>query len=410
MNVARYLAWRFARGQRRALSRLSVVLAIGSIGIGVAVMEVSLAIVEGFDHALTAKIVGFVSDAELVAYRPQDETTLTTLRRDPGMEDLVRALPFVQSIDAVLHQEALLQGRDGHEGVRLKGVAPDWSGAFFGQALVAGRLPRFSATDTAPNREVLISSTLARLLRIELGSSSTVVFYREGQARFRKLKVVGLYETGLAEFDKVVAVVDMRLLQQLLGLQPDDVQSFEVRYLADAGLPATAMDAALNNAVPHTIRTVPVRERTPELFDWIGLQHQNVQFILALMALVAVVNLTTAVLILITERTRTIGLLKALGATGNRLMGVFLWQAAFIVGAGLLLGNTLGLGLLALQQSTGVLELDPENYFVRTLPVAWPWRQIVVVNVGLAVVCVLAMVVPARRAARIQPVVAFRFR
>jgi lipoprotein-releasing system permease protein len=387
-----------------------VLLAIVSIGIGVAVMEVALAIVQGFDQALTAKIVGFLGDAELVAYRPQDETTFTPLRRDPGLEARILALPFVQSLDAVLHQEALLQGPDGHEGVRLKGVAPDWSGSFFATSLVAGRLPKYTATDTSPSREVLISASLARLLRLQLDSPCTAVFYREGKARFRKLRVVGIYETGMAEFDQVVAVADVRLLQQVLGLADDDVQGFEVRYRPDIEQDVALLDDALNNAVPHNVRTVPVRQQTPELFDWIGLQHQNVQFILVLMAIVAVVNLTTAVLILITERTRTIGLLKALGATGGRLVGVFLWQAVFIVALGLLLGNVLGLGLLLLQQTTGLLELDPENYFVRTLPVAWPWAQFAGANLGLAVVCVVAMVLPAQRAARIRPVVAFRFR
>jgi lipoprotein-releasing system permease protein len=416
MHFSFFLARHFTRrggAARGGFGRLTVGLAVASIALGVAVMSIALAVVQGFDEALTAKIVGFVAEVEIRPYRPSTETTKTPLEPDPTLAATLRArVPQLVALEPVVNHEGLLQTPNGHEGVRLKGVAPGWASPFFQNALVQGRLPVFPApTDATPSREVLISQTLARRMGVALNDDARLVFFQNETARFRKVKVVGLYDTGLYEFDAHVVVCDLRLLLPLLGWQPGQAEAYEAR-LAPGSTPAQIAQAAdeLNQHTPHTLRATPVQDRHPELFDWIGLQHQNVWFILVLMGIVAVVNMATAILILITERTQAVGLLRSLGATAGQVRGAFLYQALFLVGVGVLAGNALAFGLLALQQATEWITLDAESYFVKTVPIAWPWAQFAALNVGVVALCMLAMLLPTLVVNRLTPVRALRFR
>lgn len=419
MRFSLFLARHFTFGRgagRGGFGRLSVGLAVVSIALGVTVMSVAMSVVQGFDSALTAKIVGFVADVEMRPYRPSDETLKTPLTLDPALgPSLMARVPQVAAVEPVLTHEGLFQTPTGHEGVRLKGVAPGWQSPFFANALTQGQMPNYppaTGPEEAPAvRDVLVSEVLARKMGLTVGAEARLVFFQNNNARFRKIKVVGLYETGLYEFDAHVVVCDMRLLHPILGWEPTEAELYEIRL--QPGTPPQdipAITQEINAHIPHTLRATGVQERHPELFDWIGLQHQNVWFILTLMGLVAVVNMATAILILITERTQAVGLLRSLGATARQVRRVFLWQAFYLVALGVLAGNALAFTLLFIQQQTEFITLDAESYFVKTVPVAWPWLSFLGLNVGVIALCMLAMLLPTLVVNRITPVRALRFR
>jgi lipoprotein-releasing system permease protein len=223
------------------------------------------------------------------------------------------------------------------------------------------------------------------------------------------VKVAGLYETGLMELDRNIVLCDIRLLQQLLDWSHREVDGYELYLQTSDTTQLRQAQTAVNRIVPYDWQAYTSRQLHSQIFDWIGLQHQNVWFILVLLLIVAIVNMSTAILILITERTRSIGLLKALGATDGQVRQSFLWQALFLIGIGVLAGNALGLGLLALQDNMQLITMDPGSYFVRTVPVGWPWMRFLSVNLVIILLSTLAMLVPSAMVLRISPVRALRF-
>ena len=457
MAFSRRFAWKLTFGQQRARSLLAVRLAIGSIVLCVAVMEIAISVVDGFGGAIREKLVGFVADIELTTYFPEANAEKAPIAMTPALRARLQAqTPHFRRISPFINYEGLLKSPDFHEGVRIKGV-PQFEEGFYQDALVAGTVPNLAPAKGRFSKDVLISQTLANRLELAVGDKGRLIFFQNGRGRLRQVTISGLYDTDLAQFDRNYVFADIRLVRSLLrkrnpkvvalenqldslqqkrrsdwratisraqldSLQtqidslpptvrwnPADVEGYDIFLQQANSFELIEATTAINRMTPQGWKAYSIEERFPQLFDWINLQHQNVQFILILMGIVAVVNLSTAVLMMITERTLTIGLLNALGAVQSQIRGVFVWQAFYLITIGVLLGNVLALGLLALQSATGLVALDPESYYVEQVPVAWPWLKFLVINIGVIVACTLAMLLPAGFVARISPVKALRF-
>jgi len=386
--------------------QLGVALAVISVALGVAVMEISLSVATGFEQAIQRKLTGFAADVNLGPYLPWGDEELRPLHsRAPYLDSLQAYVPGIVSIAPYITRAGILQSKTTLEGVVVKGVNAAWNSRLF-QERLEGTLPPFGADTTT--RDVLISRRLANTLAVEVGSRVRLFFLQQ-RVRARPVRISGIYETGLTEFDQAMLFADLRMLQQIQGWDSLSVMGFEATLAAP--LPQPEMEArlqALNETLPPEVKARSVYELFPDIFSWLGLQHQNVIFVIFLMALVAIINMASAVLIQITERTRTIGLLRVIGARRTTVRGIFLWNAFYLVSLGILLGNFLGLGLLLVQQLTGWVQLDDESYFVRQVPVAWVWVEFVWVNVGTVATCILAMVLPTWAANRILPARALR--
>jgi lipoprotein-releasing system permease protein len=281
--------------------------------------------------------------------------------------------------------------------------------------LLQGEIPNVSKGKRF-SQDLLISQKMATVLDVQVGDPAYAYFFDvdAGTARVRQFNVTGIYETGLGEFDQVNAFCDLRAVREIWRWDSSQVMGYEVWLQGIERL--TDIDP-INDRVEDVLRAndafqyeaKPITAEYPELFEWVALQHQNVWFILILMVIIAVINMISVILILILERTRTVGLLKALGMRNTRMQDLFVTNAMFLILIGLALGNLVGLGLLASQDWLGWLVVDQESYFVREVPVMWKWEWFLAINFGVLGVCTFFMYLPAWLVTTISPVRALRF-
>lgn len=396
---------------QRSISSLVVRLGILSIALGVAVMEVAVSIVFGFENAIHEKVIGFGSHIQVGNLLEELESEVTPLPMYANFLPDIKNLPEVRNVSPFVLKPCMLRSPAGQEGIVLKGIDSTYNWDFFQNALVEGRVPDVTKGKRY-SKEILISKKLAALLDVNLEDKVFAYFFdmQRGKSNVRQFVVTGIYETGLGEFDQVNATCDFRAPQEVWDWQPDEVSGFEI-WLHDiddlSSLEGTRQK--IESYLPYEYEATTITKEYPEIFEWVALQHQNVWFILILMVLIAVINMVSVILILILERTRTIGLLKALGMANRRVQDLFVTNALFLVLIGLALGNFIGLGLIVSQHTWGWLEVDQENYFVNVVPAALRWDWFLAINFGVVCVCTFFMYLPAWMVTRISAVKALRF-
>ncbi|MCZ2356183.1 MAG: ABC transporter permease [Bacteroidia bacterium] len=401
MNFAWYLARKFTFSVSRVHTRLIIALAIGSAMLAIAVMEVSISVVFAFESAIKEKIIGFTAHAQLTNYLPQADNNIIPITLSDSLLQLYKG-SYVRSLQPFIYKTGILKSKNGLEGIQVKGVTAQWDSLFFKNTLVAGRLPDFSSEKYF---EVLLSQKSATKLGVQVGEKVRLYFL-EKNIRARPIIVSGIYETGLAEFDARIAIGSLTMLQQILGWEANQVEGLDIFLHKTENLPLFLSNISSKIAFDQQI--LSVYERYPEIFDWLNLQHQNVLFILILMILIAMINLSAALVVLILERTSVIGLLKAMGASLFQLYQLFLGQAFWLICIGIVLGNALGLGLLWVQQETGFIAVDPDSYFVEVIPVSWRWVEFGLINLGTLIICLFSMLIPVTLVSRIQIIQAMR--
>lgn len=435
MNFSLFFARRITLKNQRSVSGLVVKLAIISISLAVATMEISLSFVQGFETEIQNKVIGFGSHIQIGNYLPMLDTEVMPLPKDEPMIAALKTasmvqtdsviIPFlgskwvlftrsdtvhdfVQSVSPYVERVAYFKSESGQSGISFKGVDSTYDWNFFSSSLKDGVIPTYK--EEQASRDILISRRQAKDLDLHVGDKAHVFFFRESvdqRPLRRPVTVAGIYETGMEEFDNAVMICDMRMLQRVWKWNDDEVSGFEVNLTSLSHLDA-ATDY-VNEHTPPDFGAEPITYLYPEIFEWLSLQHQNVRFILILMMIVAVINMTSVVLILIIERTRTVGILKALGMASYRIQRMFVWNAFFLILVGVLIGNVLGIGLLASQDIFGWFKLSQESYFIEVVPVAWVWFRFLVANLGIIFICTLFMFIPTVIITRISPVSAIRF-
>ena len=335
---------------------------------GVAVMEVTVSIVNGFQNAIHQKVIGFGSHVRIGNLLEELESEVAPLPRYNDFVEEIALMDEVSNVAPYVMKPAMLKSKEPQEGVVLKGLDSLYDWSFFENALVAGRIPEVdSGYRYSP--EVLVSQKIADILDVVVGDKLTAFFF-EDKVKARRFEVTGIYKTDLSEFDSRFVMCDLRAIQTIWGWEEDYVAGFEVRLKDGYGVEEIAPVAdKIEDYLPYQYEATPITDEYPEIFEWVDLQHQNVWFILGLMVIVAVINMISVLLILILERTRTIGLLKALGMSNGRVWNLFVTNGFFLVLFGLVLGNVLGLGLLGSQELWGWLRVDSDRYYVDLVPV-----------------------------------------
>lgn len=403
MNFPWFIASRISIRSGRSVSRLVVILAILSVTLGIAVMEISLGVVNGFEREIRDKLIGFGSHIRIVPYG-EDEEGSGLLEVNPKQITELESIPGVSSVAPVIQGYALLQSDETLEGISLKGVEKNYDLRFFNNALQEGKLPpREYESGTVG---ILISKKQAQKLKLKPGDKARLYFLLE-TPKIRPVLISGIYETGLAEFDALTVVCPASFLRKIYNINPNQALHYEMKVNDFNEL--ESITQKIRGLTPYNQMAYSIRELYPEMFAWLGLQHQNVSFILGLMILIAIINMSSVLLILILERTRMIGLLKALGARQSQLRNIFLWNGTLLISIGLVLGNILGIGMLALQSATGWMKLDQESYFLSEVPVEFVWGDFLITNIGLIVICLIFLILPARLIASIRISEALRF-
>lgn len=428
MNFPFFIAKRIAIEDKASFSKLIIRFAVISVALSVSVMIVSTSLMSGFKFEIQKKIFGFwahihLSDASL----NQAFTDASPVDRN---QDFIAAIDsikqvafystmndgkevFLESKKGVRHVQSygiipgIIKVKDEIEGIILKGVDENYDWTFLNQYIKRGR--PLALQDSTLSKEILISEQTANRLKIDTGSTFLMVIPKQNDYLKRRFTVCGIYKTGLEEYDTRFALVDLRQVQKLRGWKENEVSGIEI-FLDDLDDLDIITEYIYYDLLPTNMYAETVKEKFPENFEWLELQDINGVVIIGLMIIVAIINMITALLILIIERTRMVGVLKALGHSNVGIRKIFLYYAAYIMLWGLFWGNLLGIGLSLAQKYFEFIRLSEENYYLSVAPIQINIGTILLLNIGTLVITLFALILPTYMVTKIDPVRAIRFK
>ncbi|MBK6609908.1 MAG: ABC transporter permease [Sphingobacteriales bacterium] len=406
MNLPLFITRRMALGNFRSFSGFIVRIAILAVALSISVMIIATAMVNGFQREISNKLFGFLGHVQISSFKGGGgyDDAAPIAKNQPYLTT-IDTMTNIRHVQAYARKAGIITTEGNFEGIVLKGVDTDFDWSFFEKYIVSGKT--FTINDTSKSNLILLSQITANRMHFSVGDSITVRFV-QNPPRARRFIIAGIYNTGMEEYDERYALVDIKHIQKLNeGWQPQDIGGFEV-FLNDINQLDATSDA-IYNIVPQDQIAQNLKSIDPNIFEWLNLQNMNEVVIIVLMLIVAVINMITALLILILERTNMIGVLKALGATNWSVRKIFLYNAAIIASIGLVLGNIAGLGLCWLQQKFGFITLPEESYYISTAPIAIDWFAIAVLNIGTLLICVLVLLLPTWLVTKIEPVKAIKF-
>jgi lipoprotein-releasing system permease protein len=410
LNLAFHIAKRIAFNRQKSFSRFIIRLSIAATALSVMAMIVTLAFVNGFQQTVSDKVYSFWGNVRVQKYEPNKSLVAeeNPIEKDAGIETLIRKEPGVKTLQSFATKSAVIEKNKEIEGVLLKGIENVYDSSKLKPFLKKGRWINFS--DSNYSKEIMVSVPLANQLKIDL--NDTVILYfisiTDGSRTYRKVTVAGIYKTGIEEYDKLFILSDLRLIQRVNNWTPNQTGGYEI-FVTDDKL-IDSVNNRLSDKLPSEWMSRSVREVYPNIFDWLNIQDVNRDVIFSVMAVVAIINLITCLLILILERTRMIGILKALGAEDGLIRKIFLYYATVISSTGIGIGFVLGIGFCLLQQYTGFITLDETSYYVATAPVLIIWWQIGLVCIATFLICFLLLIIPTLLIKKINPVKAIQFR
>ncbi|SEN49168.1 lipoprotein-releasing system permease protein [bacterium A37T11] len=405
MNFPYFLAKRITGQGQRVFSGLIVRVAIVGIALGLSAMILSVAVLKGFKQAIVSKQRGFFGDLTIFNKYWQLSEENQPLHLPSGTVDSLTQLRGGVQCKPIATKPAVMKAHDEVEGVVLKGIDKRYDQRFLKGILVKGDTISFKDSVLAL-QQVLISAYTANRMRLDVGDHFIMYFVQE-PLRKRKFVIAGIYNMGVEEVDKTFVIGDMGVIKRLNNWLESDVGGYQVRFGNFDKL--SLMRGRVMKLLPQHVGTITVPEQYPEVFQWLDMLDVNTQIILILMIGVGAINMISALLIMILERTSMIGILKALGFPNTGIRKVFIYHATTLIGFGLLLGNVLGLGIYFFQDQTHFFKLDEAAYYVAYVPVSISWWEVVGLNVGLLVICVLALLIPSGLISRLSPIKIIRW-
>ncbi|WP_297224718.1 FtsX-like permease family protein [uncultured Prevotella sp.] len=416
MNFPLFIARRIYSdhiGDQQKVSKPAIRIAVAGVAIGLAVMIISVCVVLGFKHTIRDKVVGFGSHIQVANfYTLQSSAIDQPIAIGDSMMNVLKKTEGVKHVQRFAMKQGILKTDNDFLGVMFKGVGPEFDSTFIHKSMVEGSIPHFS--DQQSTNRILISKDMASKLRVKAGDRIFAYFIGEGGVRTRRFTISGVYQTNLAQYDKTTCFCDLYTARKLNAWTDDMVTGAELTVNDFKQLSTTANDIInrvnrTQDQYGNTFSSKTIRELSPQIFSWLDLLDLNVWIILAIMTAVAVVTMTSGLLIIILERTTMIGVLKALGARNSTVRHTFLWFAAFIIGKGLLIGDALALALILLQKLTGFAKLDPQTYYVDVVPVELDWMLIVALNIATMLIALFVLIAPSYLVSHIHPAKSMRY-
>ena len=406
MNVEYFIAKRLftAKEENKSYTKPILRIAILAIALSVAVMLLSVMVVTGFKNNISDKIIGFGSHITISSFSDNQSYETEPIQISESLYTSILEDPEVKHISTFATKAGIIKTNDEILGVVLKGVSSDYDWKFFNNNLVAGKC--FNVSDSVKTNQVLISENSANTLDLGVGDD-LIMYFVQNPPRVRKFEISGIYNTALTDFDKLFVMGDIKHIQSLNSWKNKQVGGVEivVNNFNDLEL----VTEAVYEKIPYNLNAQSIKEKTPQIFDWLDLQNINVRVILILMLIVGGINMITALLILILERTKMIGILKALGANNWSVRRVFLYSAGHLILKGLFWGNCIAIGFAFLQKKFSIISLDSNIYYMNTVPIDFDFTAILLLNVGTIIVCYLILIIPSIIITKITPVKAIRF-
>lgn len=400
-----FIAGRFTFQAKKRFSKLIVNIAITGVALGVAVMICSVAIMAGFKGTIRDKVRGFGGDLQISSLNANGSYENAPFHWNTALKKKTETINGIYASSAFASIAGILSTHNEIEGVLLKGLGKDYNRKFYTEHLISGTGLSFN-TDSL-SLDILVPRVIASRLKLKT-NDHVIMYFIQNPVRIRKLHVVGIYDLGMDELDKTFILGDIRLVRKLKNWSPDLVAGVQIDIDDFAHIESTQKQ--LNKVMPVSLKVYTIRQLYAQLFDWLSLTDVNVQVILVLMLLVAGINMVSALLIMILERTATIGILKALGSTDLAIRKIFLGVAVYLIGLGMVLGNIIGLGFCFLQASYRLVSLNAETYYMSYVPIRISWLAVIEINAGTLFICILMLLLPSYLITRINPVKAIRFK
>ena len=416
MNIERFIAKRilFGTGNSNQLSRPIVRISVFGIILGLAVMILSVSVVTGFQDEIKAKLIGFNSHITISNYDNNVSAEPKPVDKfQPFMDDL-KSSAEIRHIEVYATKNGIIKTKTDNEGILLKGVDQDYDWSFLDKNFVEGK--RMILTDTV-SKSIVISKYLSDKLNLKLNDKMIIYFIVDRfdslgtklrtETSAKDFYICGIYQTGFEDVDKTLVLSDIRRIQKMNGWNENQVAGFEIsitdhKKIEDIGYEIDAL-------IGQGLVAQTIKQTNPAIFSWLDMMDLNVIIILVLMVIVAGINMMSALLVLILERTNMIGILKAMGARNSRVQKIFLYNSVYLIGRGMLFGNIVAISIALIQKHFGIFKLDPATYYISQIPINIDIVSILLLNAGTLVCCVLMLIIPSFIISRITPVKAIRF-
>ncbi|BDB52593.1 ABC transporter permease [Flavobacterium ammonificans] len=410
MNLEYFIAKRLvtAKEYKSSISAPIIKIAIAAIAIGMVMMIISLATGMGLQQKIREKVSAFNGHIIISNYdNNQSEATLTPISKNQKFYPKFNSVAGISHIQAVATKAGIIRTEKAFEGIIFKGVGTDYKWDNIQEYLIAGHLPNLSSQ---LNSEVVISQFLADRLELKVGDAFNTFFIKENQNQLpniRRLKITGIFNSGFQEFDATYIIGDIRHVQRMNKWTTNQIGAFEI-FVQDFNQ-IQSVGEEVYQQTPSNLDAKTIIEKYSYIFDWLLLFDFNIIIISGVMILVATINMVVALLVLILERTQMIGILKALGANNWSVRKIFLYNAFYLIVRGLLWGNCIGIGVLLIQKYFGIIQLNPENYYVNQAPVYFNLGYIAALNLLTVGVCFLVLLIPSYIITKISPIKAIRY-
>ncbi|WP_109851825.1 ABC transporter permease [Aquimarina sp. AU58] len=412
MNFEYFIAKRLIKGKehKSSISTPIIKIAIFAIAVGMIMMLITVATGVGLQRKIREKVAAFNGHILISSFDNNSSVeSLIPISTDQNFYPEFSEVEGIVHMQGVATKMGLIRTASDFDGVVVKGVSKGYNWDSFKEYLVEGRIPDFTGE---LNEEILLSSHIANRLGFSIGDKVITYFLKKNTASnsktfIRAFEIVGIYNSGFLEFDETFLFADIRHVIKMNKWKPDEVGNFEV-FIDDFDQIDKKGQEIYEN-IPSTLDSQTISLKYATIFEWLKLFDLNIIGIIGIIILVAGINMITALLVLILERTPMIGILKALGTNDWSIRKVFLYNAAYLILIGLFWGNLIGIGLLLIQEHYGVVGLNPETYYVSTAPVYIDIGYIVLLNIGTMLLCLLMLLIPSYIIAKISPTKSIRF-
>jgi len=410
LNYELFIAKRIIAGKKykNSISSPIIKIAITAIALGIIIMLIAVATGLGLQYKIRDKMAGFKGHIQIVNYDNNNSDVSTTpVDKNQDFYPKFDSISGIKNIQVFANKGGILRTETDFEGIIFKGVSTDYDWTFFEEYLLEGKVPDFNQPRT---KEVLLSQTIVNRLNLKLNDTILATFLKTENSKLpsnKKYIISGIYNSGFAQFDKSFMIGDIREVQSLNKWTENQVGGFEV--LLDNFDEIDKKGNEIYSNIGATLNSKTIVETYINVFEWIKLFDNNVWFIIAIMIVIAGINMITALLVLILERVQMIGILKALGSTNTSIRKVFLYNASYLILKGLFWGNVIGLSIIFIQHYFKVITLNPETYYVTTMPVYISFTAIVLLNIGTLFLCFLMLIIPSYIITKIEPSKSIKF-
>jgi len=409
LNFEKFVAKRLhtESNLQHSISKPILKMAVAAVSLSITVMILAIATGKGLQEKISAKVTGFTSDIQVTVLDLNQSLELSPISPDSTLILSLYEIEGIEHVQTQITKNALIKTNTEFEGIAIKGVDNNFDWSFINTHLTQGRLPEYNSYEKS--NEILISKKLSQKLSLEINDQA--LFYFQGKQKsqplIRKFSIIGIYETGIEIFDDLYIFADLKHLQKINRWSENQFSSIEIKVNKDYNI--ESIQSFVEIVTPFDTKVSSSKSLYPQIFDWIKLFDLNIAIILFIMIVVASINMISSLLIIILERTKMIGLLKALGASSISIKKIFLYHAFYLLQKGLIIGNGIGLSLIALQHFLAPVELDPAHYYVKKLPVALSIENWLSINLMSFFICMVLLIIPALIIQKVEPVKAIRY-